>query len=328
MNRLLRVAVSAVLLIWIGCKIDWSSVGSAFARLHLGYWLGAVGLLLVAQVVSALRWQCFADQLRFPRTLPQLTGIYFIGMYFNLGLPTSVGGDVVRAWYLDAKSGRRLAAFASVLLDRLNGLMVLVGLACVAVTVVPLDLPWWIPVSVWGLAGCGLLGLTGLAIVARLDRLRPSRREQLRTMLRILHQPRTLVATTLLSVIVQVASVLNLWLVGLSIDAPVPSAYYWVLAPVISVLTLLPISVNGTGVREWAMIIFLAPLGVNENSAVPLAVLWFAVSGLCGLLGGLVYLFGFFPKPEPPAEPPGEVTRESLDSDSDQGRAGQRPHAA
>ncbi len=155
MNKLMRLAVSAALFSLVAWQTDWNTVGVAFGNLRLEYWLGAVALLCLCQLASAWRWKTYADELQMKRTLPQLVGFYFIGMYFNLMLPTSVGGDVVRAWYLDGQTGQRLTAFASVFLDRLNGLVVLVGLACVAVTLSPLALPGWIPISVWCIAGCG-----------------------------------------------------------------------------------------------------------------------------------------------------------------------------
>src|SRR5262249_45042449 len=157
---------------------------------------------------------------------------------FNLMLPTSVGGDVVRAYYVNGQSGRRLAAFASVFLDRLNGLLVLVALACLAVTFAPLELPAWIGLSVWGIAGCGVLGLVGLQIFARLGRLAPARMEQIATAVRLLRVPRILAATLVLSFFVQAANVVIVWLVGQAIHAPIPAAYYWIMVPMVSLLTL------------------------------------------------------------------------------------------
>src|SRR5213078_4216505 len=157
-------------LAWVARDVQWDKVTSAFARLDYAYWLGALGLLLVTQVVSAARWRIFARQLGVERSLPHLTGIYFIGMYFNLFLPTSVGGDVVRAFYLNARSGKKLRAVAAVLLDRINGLVVLVALACVAVLASPQPLPEWIRWSVFGCAGAGTAGVLGLAAVTRWGR--------------------------------------------------------------------------------------------------------------------------------------------------------------
>jgi uncharacterized membrane protein YbhN (UPF0104 family) len=326
---LLRLGVSAILLAWIAWRTDWRHVSQAFAHLQLHWWLGAVALLLVAQVVSARRWQLLARPFRFDCSLGKLTGFYYIGMYFNLLLPTSVGGDVVRVYYLNAGSGRRLAALATVLLDRLSGLVVLVALACVAVVLSPTELPAWIPLSMWGILAGGALATLAMPFLLTRGKHGPERAQQLRNMLVLLRSPRLLVATTLLSLLVQLASALQVWMVGQAIHVPVPLAYYCIMVPMVSLLTLLPVSVNGMGVREGATALFLAPLGIGEGTALSLALLWFAVYASASLVGGLVYLFGHFPKPVSPADAPAEVLCDGpVDCHSDQGRAGQLRQAA
>src|SRR5205814_2961897 len=135
-------------------------------------------------------------------------------------------------------------------------------------------------------------------VAARLHRLRGA--------LAALRSPRVLALSTLSSLFVQAANVLLVWLVGLAIGAEIPWTYYWILVPMVSLLTLVPISVGGVGVRENAIPYFLAPLGIGDAVAVPLALLWFAVFAVTSLAGGVVYLFGRFPKPEAPATLPDE----------------------
>jgi uncharacterized membrane protein YbhN (UPF0104 family) len=277
-----------------------------------------------------MRWQLLAAQLGFSRPLRQLTAFYFIGMYFNLVLPTSVGGDVVRGWYLDGRSGRPLAAFVSVLLDRLSGLGVLLAVALVGVVFTPLDLPHWVKGFVLGSCALAVVGLALLPLGTRLGARASRRTRQLLEALAAVRSPRLLLVTTVLSVFVQVANVVLVWLVGQAVAAPVPATYYWVLVPMVSLLTLLPISVNGMGVREGAMALFLAPLGIARGTALTLAFLWFAVTAVVSLAGGLVYLFGHFPPLALAPSEPDEVQSNHgpVDCDSDQGRAGQLNAAA
>jgi uncharacterized membrane protein YbhN (UPF0104 family) len=329
--QLVRVTVSATLLGWIAWDTDWSRVREAFAGLRVELWLASAAILVACQAASARRWQLLARELNFERSVPSLLGYYLMGMYFNLLLPTSVGGDVMRAWYLDGGSGRKLASFAAVLLDRINGLLVLIAMACVAVALSPLELPAWIHGCVWGIAACAALGLAALPALGRLGVLPPARREQLRTMARALRAPRTLVEATAWSVLVQVANVLLVWLIGLALGVEVPLPYYFIFVPMVALLTLLPVSVNGMGVREGSVALFLVPLGVEPDIARTLAFLWFAVFAAVGLLGGLVYLGGAYPKPVPAARrQASEVTdgHGSLGSDPDQGREGQLDQAA
>jgi len=149
----IRLGISSVLLGWVGWKTDWGKFGEAFSSLRLELWLAAVGLFALAQTISARRWQIITRALGFNQTMGQLTRLYFIGTYFSMLMPTSVGGDVVRAWYLDNRSGRRLKAFLSVFLDRLSGLMVLLAIGCLAVHFSPVPLEAWIVWSVWEKAG-------------------------------------------------------------------------------------------------------------------------------------------------------------------------------
>src|ERR687885_1930959 len=123
LKRLVRPLVSAAILLGLAGRMDWGQVAAAFRSLRWGDWLAALAVFLVTQMVSALRWQWFARPLGFTEPLRRFVGLYFVGMFFNLLLPTSIGGDAVRAVALHPGPGRRVAALLSVLLDRLSGLL-------------------------------------------------------------------------------------------------------------------------------------------------------------------------------------------------------------
>lgn len=322
MNKKLRLLVSIALLAGLAWNTDWHQVCQAFTNLHPGLWLAAFALYLLTQVVSSLRWQWLARPLGFPQNLRQFTGLYFIGMYFNLILPTSVGGDVVRAYYLDHRSGRRLASLLSVFMDRFTGLLVLLALACAAVVLCPIELPSRITQSVWVTASMAALSVALLPVLLRFtDRFERVRRISAGAQ-GYLNQPRLLLGAAGLSLFVQGANVLVVWLIGKALEVPVAGAYFWIFVPMVTLLTLLPLSVNGMGVREWATALFLAPLGVPRGLALSLALLWFAVFMAAGAVGGIVYVFSNFPKFQGPPD------HESVRGDSDQGRTGQYPAAA
>jgi uncharacterized membrane protein YbhN (UPF0104 family) len=303
-NKKLRYAISGLLLAWVGWHTNWQQVGSAFAHMHAELWLAALAVLIGAQMASAWRWQLLSRALGFERTAPQMFGYYFIGMYFNLLLPTSVGGDVVRAWYLDGGTGHRLAALAAVFVDRCSGLVVL------------------------GSTACALLCCAAAPLLARYGGGAPQRLQKVRVALTTLTAPGLLAGSTLLSLAVQAGNVCIVFLLGEAIGAQVPFAYYWILVPMVSLLTMLPVSINGTGVREEAMVWFLAPLGVGAGTAVPLALLWFSVALVSSLMGGLVYLFGRFERPVAAAPAEGEADNGPVRGDSDQGRTRQYRTAA
>jgi len=328
-NKFLRIGISVALLGIIAWRMNWADMADKFAELRIEFWLAAVGVLVVGQVLSARRWQLFAQELRFERSLMQYTAYYFIGMYFNLSLPSSVGGDVVRVFYLNNHSGRKWAAFASVALERLNGLSVLIAVACIGVLVAPMPLPSWILISVWSVAGCAVLGLASLPIVKQWKNLALHRRQQLETLFTLMRIPHVTIWATVMSILVQVLGVVAVWLIGLSLGLEIPFTYCCILSPMVSLLTLLPISFNGMGLRELGTVVFLAPLGIGETTATTLAVLWFAVTAAVSLMGGMIYMLGAYPKAESEGETGNEGTNHGpVDRDSDQGREGQSAKAA
>jgi uncharacterized membrane protein YbhN (UPF0104 family) len=311
-RKIWRPVGSLILLGVIAWRMDWGQVGAAFAHLNVTLWLLAVAVYLVAQVVSALRWQLLSGVLGLGGRWGQYVAYYFIGMFFNLVLPTSVGGDVVRAWYLaghpesNPTSGRGLGAFLSVFADRASGLVVLIAVACLAAACCPLTLPGWIYGAVAAAGGAGLLGLAALPALPRLRPLFSCSPRLLRLVdgaLLYLGHRKVMAWATLLSVVVQVANVVLVWLIGRGLGLPVPFVYYGVLVPLVALLTLLPVSLNGMGLREAGHVLLLAPLGVGAGAAVTLSFLSFAVFTCTSLVGAGFYLCGRFPRPaaRPPA---------------------------
>jgi uncharacterized membrane protein YbhN (UPF0104 family) len=323
--------------------MDWPKLASAFAGLRLSLWLLAMGLYLGTQTVSALRWRLLAGVHGFGGSTSRYVAYYFIGMFFNLVLPTSVGGDVVRAWYLANQAeapadARRLTAFLSVFAERLSGVLMLVGVACCSLLLCPLELPWWVSGAVIGIGLAGVGGLLALPLLRKFlasERL-GARGQRLRHLVQgcfsYLGHPRLLFWTSVLSLLVQAANVVLVALVGAALGLQIEPYYYGVVVPLVTLLTLLPISVNGMGLREFGYMVLLAPAGVDGSSAVLLAFLSFAVVTGASLLGVGFYLFGRFPRFRiEPADVAGAEVRDdgcAVGGYPDQGRMRQSSTAA
>jgi uncharacterized membrane protein YbhN (UPF0104 family) len=331
--RMLGTLGLAILLAW---RLDRTALASALSGAHAGWWLAAVGVFLLAQAVSSWRWQMLAGALGCGGPYHRYLGHYFIGMFFNLVLPTSVGGDVVRGWYLGKAESRRGPAYLSVLADRASGLMVLVVLACLAALCCPTPLAPWLT---WIVAGLGFGVVAGTLSLPLLPRLPlPEKAARLvEASLVSLGTFSLLASATALSAVVQGANVIVVWLIGLGMGVEIPLAYYGVFVPLVALLTLLPISLNGMGLREVGTVALLGPLGVPAETAVTLAVLQFAAYSAAGLVGGGVYLMGRFPRfgtlagssangPGAGVEVPSDA--ESVGGYPDQGRTRKPPAAA
>src|SRR5262249_10458678 len=123
--------------------------------------------------------------------------------------------------------------------------------------------------------------------------------ESLRDALAIYRRnPGVLAATIGLSLIVQAINVVLVWLVALALRLDVPIAHFGIAYPMVTILTLVPVSLNGMGIREGGMVLFLGAAGVAPAAAISVAFLWFCVQTAASMLGAGVYLFGRFPRLE------------------------------
>lgn len=306
---LIRLGVSAALFTLLAGKIEWDHVANAFRDMHWPGWFVAVGVYLVAQVLSALRWQWLSRPLGFERPLRAYIADYFVGMFFNLLLPTSIGGDAVRAISLNGGSRRKTAAVLSVLLDRLSGLLVLLALACAAALACPIALPAWVKLVVASAAASAAVGLALTPIFVRLLTGLESQRlgiarvrklaESLGSAIGVFRlRPGLVLGAIALSALIQASGVIQVALIGRAIGIDVPLAIYGVAVPMVALLTLLPISLNGMGVREAGMVLFLQPAGIEPAQAALVAFLWFCSQTVAGLAGGVVYSCGRSRRPE------------------------------
>lgn len=284
-----RALVSMTVMGWLLSRLDWAALQAVARQAEpTGWFLAVVLYALVQMGLSSSRWQMLAEPMGFRSPWRRYFGLYYVGLFFNLFLPTSMGGDVVRAWSLADQPERRWPALLSVVSDRLSGLLALVLLAGLATFFDHGSLPRTVVWTVWSLAG-GMV--VGFLLLPRLGKRLPAF-AKLAAALSVSrgHRRRWFMALGI-SICVQSASVVQIALMGQALGLQVPAMGYAVVVPLVSLLTLLPVSVGGIGVREGSLVLLLRPLGVSEAAALALGLAWFAMNFVMGMVGGLVYLF-------------------------------------
>jgi uncharacterized protein (TIRG00374 family) len=257
-------------------------------------------LYLLGQGLSAVRWFLLGRAVGLYRPFGDYARFYAIGMFFNLFGPSTLGGDAVRVMYL-GRGQRRLLAAGSVLFDRMSGLAMLVALAAVTQAVYHPRLPRALATSV---TTVGLLLFVGWVAAPWLIRVLP-REQRLRRWVEKELAPfwrdgSLLAWTAALSVVFHLSQVTVQYLLGRSIGAALPFWYCLVFHPLVVLATALPVSLGGFGVREGGYVLLLGRIGIAPSEAVVLSLMWFGVTAVAGLLGGLV----FVTNPRPAAAPP------------------------
>lgn len=285
-------------LIWVlAMRIDLGRAAVIIAHASVPLLAAALGGLLAANLVTALRWHLIlaaATPSPGPATLAKLI---LVGLYFNQVLPSGIGGDAVRALRCRSLGIGLGAAVRSILLDRACGYSVLIAIYAVALPCLLNNLHDVRGRSaIIAVLACGAAGL--MALVS-LDCL-PSailRFPMITTFAllsgearRLLTHPRRCGAALGLSVLSIALTILSFELVADAIGSRLSFGIWAMVVPPVSLIQLLPVSLAGWGVREAALIVALGWFGVPAEAALATSV----AMGLCliaiGLPGGLIWL--------------------------------------
>lgn len=290
----LRLAAGAVLVAYLLRHTQWQPVEAAIQGLAWSHWTVALAIYLGSQVASGWRWAELGRPLGFNFSRLRYMQLYFEGMFFNLCLPSSIGGDVLKAYWLAPNTAGRVLAACTVLADRAVGVVALsvIGVTALAARTGSLSLAATL------LLGLGLLAaaLVAVSIGLRIWKwfagfLRAnSRAAGLAEKLMPYHdRPEVLRRSVGWGMVVQGLNVLAVAEIGRAMGLGIPLGAYCIAVPTVALLTSLPVSIGGVGVREGGLAWMLASYGVTEELGVTLGLLWFLTSIAGGLLGGTVY---------------------------------------
>ncbi|NDY42762.1 flippase-like domain-containing protein [Dissulfurirhabdus thermomarina] len=285
--------MSLGLLAWLVSRVEPGELAASFGAVPAGAAAAALALYLGSQLASSLRWFLLAGALGFGGAWRRYLGAYFAGMFFNLFLPTSIGGDVWKVFWLAGGEPRRLRAAATVLADRALGFAAMFLLGALAVTAAD---PGAAARFRWPLVGAAAAA-AGLAVLAAaapglLRRLFPASAGRLQALEELARHPARVGAAFGLSLLLQGLCMGAVAVLGRGMGLAPPVAFYYAVFPLIALASLLPVSFNGIGVREGGFVFFLGIEGVPAGQALTLGLTFFGVQVAASLLGGLAYGVG------------------------------------
>ena len=320
-KRLIRLSATLVItglctayLVW---KIDLSRTLHLLAHAKVGYFLGAVAIMVLSVWPMAWRWEKLLRVRGIQERLSWLVRAYFVAYTAGQILPTAVGGDAVRIYETARRHpGQGAPVASSVLLERALGGTATLTLAGVgfALAIGRYDVGPYL----W-IEGAFVLATLVLAIALFSRRMRPllARSVPLLRLIRVerpvravyegIHAyrayPRLLVGVFTLTLAVQSVRVLAIWCTGKAVGVELSPRPYYVMGPLLFLVLLVPFSVNGIAVRESFFVSFLGNLGVDADKAFATGFLFFVVTLALSLPGALLLgwqsLRGFTHRPTP-----------------------------
>lgn len=301
---LLRFIISAGLIYWLFSIVDLESTLQIIRKVDYSYIGLALLTFLVALVVFAGRWSILISSLGFASVpLSRLTKYYLIGLFFNNFLPTSIGGDIVRAYYLSHDINRKGESFASVVLERVLGFGItaifsLIGIFFISGGINTTNLLYlilFLSVFVSFLAIFLLYEPLFYFVTRYFEKIRIfSIGEKLRQVFTAFRKfrdnPGALLRAIFLSALGQFLIILFNWLIFISISESISFYSFMFVVPLTMIASLFP-SLNGIGTRETAYVVLLGALGVDQAPALALAIIIFFIPLMISISGGILYIF-------------------------------------
>jgi uncharacterized protein (TIRG00374 family) len=310
-----RIGLSALMLgvlIWRIPPIDLDEVLPELTARTVAWLVVAMALTLFGLVLSAIRWQRVLEVLGLHARLRRLVNHCLAGQFVSNVLPGTIGGDVLRVARLSRDTGETPKTFASVVLERLTGWLVLPLISVIGFIVNPplRDLGRATQVAL-GLAFATLMALCILLYAVADQRIggRFEAKEGWRRFASAVHlglaQMKHEKAATANVLFVGFAYQLVLVLAAVAAAQALgvrPAGLTALLAffPAVAIAQVLPIGISGLGVREGAFVLFLGPLGVDAQDAIALGLLLYLLNLGVSLLGAPAFAVGGrIPNPEP-----------------------------
>ncbi len=311
---ILKLCVSAGLLYMLISKIGASAIVNNIKLLNPASFITAIGMYLAGAYFSSLRWG-----LLVPHSIntKKLFSMFMIGSFFNHYLPGIIGGDAVKAYYLSeelksrdlnkreesvqdsseikretnsALSSSLTVAVASVFMDRFIGFFVLqiISMAALLFGFNYLDgvpVRWVIPV------------VFSISLVFSMVIFRFRIGQRFKFMFNAYEyfnfyksKKRVLIMAALYSAIIQFLAIGAVYVLAKGIALNLPFISLLIFVPIIILISFIPVSISGIGLREGAFVFFLGTVGVAPDLSVTLSLLWFLSVVCAGLWGLFEYL--------------------------------------
>ncbi len=287
-----KVSVSAFILYILFSKTGFEEVISVIKRIHLPLFFSASLLNIIAIFISSIRWRLLLSR---DFSLKRLFSLYMIGSFFNTILPGTTGGDAVKLYYLykDTKSSN--IALGSIFMDRFVGFisMLILGMISFSIGIGKLigtGMEWFIPVVILLFVIMSFL-FFGLRLGKRFSNIAKFY-EYFHFYIK---QYKVILKTILLSLIMQFTIIVSVYIITISLVAKFNFIDLLIFLPIISIISAVPISISGLGVREGAFVLLFGMVGIKSEVAMTVSFCWFLSTVIAGSIG-LYYYFKYKPE--------------------------------
>ena len=300
-----RIAISASLIAYlIGTQFkDLRNVADILKTANIYLLMLSLSTHIFGVWITAVRWKTLLDTRKAGLGVRTLTVSVLIGFFFNNFLPTSIGGDVFRAYDASRRGKIQIGTSASIILvERFSGVIAAATYAIVALflgfTAIG-NQSVVIPIVIFFAITIILAFLIINPSILRIDRffdrfsilrkLKGKLSDVYKTLQSFKEYKMALVKILVFSFLLQFAVILNYYLAARALGIELGLASFLFIVPVVTIIAMLPISIGGIGLRENSLVLIMIALGAANDKATLVSLLTFTMLIIVGIIGGITY---------------------------------------
>jgi len=301
--RLLFGLLTFLLLLYL---YDPREVIVDLAKADMRFAAGGLGLSILALLARTLKWKLILHRVGIPVSYKRLLEVYTISYWFNTFLPGSIGGDLYKIYDVSRASSKNIRPAATVFIERLTGVLSLLAVAITALVKYRHELyvpAWmiWLSIGFSALATLGLLlallyfGPIWKFIVRPFPFLsRILRDDKADSLIVVSNELRTnhrlFIEAFWLGVVVQLLVLSAYYVMALAISRDISAVYFFTLYPLIEIASMVPISINGIGIKEGLMVLSLKHSNITPTLSMSMGILFRLVAIILALIGGVLLM--------------------------------------
>jgi len=308
--------------VWVSRDVGWANLVNTFRSINPGIFALTSLIFVFGQIIIALRWWILLRSQSIFIDLSAAVKLHFLGLFYNNFMPSSVGGDLIRAWYVTRHTDKRIEAALSVFVDRFIGLfstfviassfylIFLRGRAGILTRAQPeTQAPastssdyktalFWIAAVLILIVLITVATRKGRSFFYRLLKIITVKgsiaaKKIIKAVIIYSKSPGTILAVFALTVCMQLMVITGFYFIGRDLGIKASIVYYYVSYTLTWVVGAIPVSIGGAVVVEGSLIIFFTRIaGAARNTASALALSQRAVWMLTSLPGAAIHLFG------------------------------------
>ncbi|NOQ31413.1 MAG: flippase-like domain-containing protein [Helicobacteraceae bacterium] len=295
MKNIIKLLITIAIFYALSRYINFDSVLKIAENANIFYLFTALIFQFMSTYIAAYRWYLIMDLLVFRESIVFYIKSYFKGSFFNQLLPSSIGGDAIRVLELGQMDYSKKEAFYGIFVDRVVGLVGLLILNIIANFLFYGTFPVWLfqLINIITLSGiAGFIFLMNIKHFHFLSKFAPTNLfYRLSKRMAQLYESKVLLLKHLsVSVVVHIFSILSIYALSLAVHLDLDLNVFLIAIPPVILLTIVPISLAGWGVREGAMVGILMLVGAAKVEVITVSILYGLVLIISSLPGALFWL--------------------------------------